>query len=123
MKWHLRPIDKETIIRFISKADILISLQKKSLLAYDLEHRYKEGTLSGEDIHHQIRELLDDDVQEKYPYIYKMFLQDMDEKRSEFSLEFSYDELTDFFAEVKNMALLQEKFTALEVFLMKNDPM
>ncbi len=112
----LNGTDEVDLQRYMTKADILMSLQRRFLLAYDLEHKYKEELLSPAEIQKKIQKMLtNDDIKDKYPReLYDAHLAEIDDKRSKFSPEFSHDECVEFFSELKDMSWLQEHFDFLQ---------
>lgn len=101
----------------IMKADVIVSLQRKFLHAYVMEHQYKEWLLSVEDIAAYAAHPEDADLKLRYPELYEVYFTDLDAARTTFSPDFSYEELTTFFAELKNMNWLQQKIDDFLTYL------
>lgn len=99
--------------KVMERAEIIVSLQRRFLNAYILEHQYKEWLLSVKDIQKHASNSFDQALQNPYPAIYNMLFADIDEKRVAFSPDFSYQEITAFFAELKDMKLLEKKIERL----------
>jgi len=66
--------------------------------------------------------MLDDGIDENFDMIYRNYFNAIDTKRNQFSCEFTYDEMTAFFHELKNLNELNELFSALKAYLSTNEP-
>ncbi|MCX6823058.1 MAG: hypothetical protein NTX91_03595 [candidate division SR1 bacterium] len=103
--------DPET---FAQKANFVVSLQRQFLDAYILEHKYKEGLVSAQELAIHFATPSDDYLSSRYPVLYKQLFDDIDAQHKQFSSEFSYDEITQFFAELKDIDWLGTKLATLQ---------
>lgn len=109
-----KTIKKKFFELFVQKADVLLSLQRSFLNAYVWEHDYKEGLITLDELAQHMSSLAAPDISSRYPNLYHDFFQDIDLKREEFSPEFSYEEITQFFAELKDMSWLESKLAMIQ---------
>ena len=104
LEW-LRKKDPQSIM---TKAAIIIALQKKFREGYIWQHKYKMWDISLDELQRNLLDTSSDVLlQQKFPWLYDAIFPAINQKRATFSPDFNETELNRFFDEVNDLELLQ----------------
>jgi hypothetical protein len=101
------------------KAEVIIALQKKIRETYTWEHMYKKWDISAEELQNKLHDTSSDESLKKdAPWLYDAIFLGINQKRAEFSPDFTKTQFNRFFDELNDLAMLQSTIDVLTTMFM-----
>ncbi len=99
----------------MQKAQVILALQRKIWETYTWKHEFKLWNLSPEWLQQKLLDVSSDEsIKHVFPWLYASLFARINEKRAQFSVDFTKPQLNRFFDELNDMELLQSTIDVLD---------